>query len=111
MMRINKIIPPIIHHIFCFALYFLISSSNFSFSSIVLVNSATNLFSSSMSNPNSTIHSAFSLIVKSKSLIQVAMDVFAFGFLLPLAVVGWVSLVIHLIMNGIPGDVTFGIYG
>ncbi len=49
--------------------------------------------------------------VKSKSLIQVAMDVFAFGFLLPLAVVGWVSLVIHLIMNGIPGDVTFGIYG
>ena len=49
--------------------------------------------------------------VKSKPVIQVVMDVFAFGFLLPLAVIGWVSLVIHLILNGIDPNIQFGIYG
>tara|TARA_R100000426_G_scaffold1280_1_gene2323 strand:+ start:338 stop:535 length:198 start_codon:yes stop_codon:yes gene_type:complete len=49
--------------------------------------------------------------VKSKPLIQVAMDVFAFGFLLPLAIFGWITLVIHLVMNGLPANVSFGIYG
>jgi hypothetical protein len=49
--------------------------------------------------------------VKSKPLYIVAMEIFAFGFLVPLAVIGWVSLVIHLIINGVPSDATFGIYG
>jgi len=49
--------------------------------------------------------------VKSKPLHIVAMEIFAFGFLVPLAVIGWVSLVIHLIINGVPSDITFGIYG
>ena len=49
--------------------------------------------------------------VKSKPLIQVAMEGFAFGFLLPLFIVGWVTLVVHLFTNGVPSDVTFGIYG
>ncbi len=49
--------------------------------------------------------------VKSKPVIEVLMEIFAFGFLVPLAVIGWVSLVIHLIINGVPSDITFGIYG
>ena len=49
--------------------------------------------------------------VKSKPVIEVLMEIFAFGFLVPLAVIGWVSLVIHLIVNGVPSDITFGIYG
>ena len=49
--------------------------------------------------------------VKSKPVIEVLMEIFAFGLLVPLAVIGWVSLVIHLIINGVPSDITFGIYG
>tara|TARA_R100000697_G_C5445731_1_gene196317 strand:+ start:407 stop:604 length:198 start_codon:yes stop_codon:yes gene_type:complete len=49
--------------------------------------------------------------VKSKPVIEVVMDIFAFGFLLPLAVVGWFALVIHLISNGVDPNIQFGIYG
>ena len=49
--------------------------------------------------------------VKSKPVIEVVMDVLAFGFLLPLAIFGWLSLVINLIMNGIDPNIQFGIYG
>lgn len=49
--------------------------------------------------------------VKSKPVIEVVLEIFAFGFLVPLVLVGWVSLVIHLIINGVPSDITFGIYG
>ena len=49
--------------------------------------------------------------VKSKPLIEVVMDVFAFGFLLPLAVIGIAVLISNLVINGFPSDVSFGIYG
>jgi len=49
--------------------------------------------------------------VKSKPLIEVVIDVFAFGFLLPLAVIGIAVLISNLVINGFPGDVSFGIYG
>jgi hypothetical protein len=49
--------------------------------------------------------------VKSKSIFEVVAEVFAFGILLPLAIIGWVTLVSHLIINGVPNNITFGIYG
>ena len=49
--------------------------------------------------------------VKSKPLYIVAMEIFAFGFLVPLAVIGWVSVVINLLINGVPDGIQFGIYG
>ena len=49
--------------------------------------------------------------VKSKPVHEVVMEVFAFGFLLPLAVFGWFALVINLIVNGIDPNIQFGIYG
>jgi len=49
--------------------------------------------------------------IKSKPIHEVAMEVFAFGFLLPLAVVGWITLVVNLIINGVPEGIQFGIYG
>ena len=49
--------------------------------------------------------------IKSKQIHEVAMEVFAFGFLLPLAVVGWITLVVNLIINGVPEGIQFGIYG
>jgi hypothetical protein len=49
--------------------------------------------------------------VKSKPIHEVAMEVFAFGFLLPLAVVGWITLVVNLLINGVPDGIQFGIYG
>jgi len=48
--------------------------------------------------------------VKSKPLVQVVAEVFAYGFLMPLAVVGWIALVINIITHGV-GDASFGIYG
>ena len=49
--------------------------------------------------------------IKSKPIHEVAMEVFAFGFLLPLAIVGWITLVVNLLINGIPEGIQFGIYG
>jgi hypothetical protein len=49
--------------------------------------------------------------VKSKPIHEVVMEVFAFGFLLPLAVVGWLAVVINLLINGVPDGIQFGIYG
>jgi len=49
--------------------------------------------------------------VKSKPIQEVIAEVFAFGFLLPLFVVGWLTLVFNLIINGIPDNLIFGIYG
>ena len=49
--------------------------------------------------------------IKSKPIHEVAMEVFAFGFLLPLAIVGWITLVVNLLINGIPDGIQFGIYG
>ena len=49
--------------------------------------------------------------VKSKPIHEVVMEVFAFGFLLPLAVVGWLTVVINLLINGVPDGIQFGIYG
>jgi hypothetical protein len=49
--------------------------------------------------------------VKSKPVHLVLMEVFAFGFLMPLAVFGWLALVINLVVNGIDPNISFGIYG
>tara|TARA_E500000081_G_scaffold138388_1_gene153752 strand:+ start:410 stop:607 length:198 start_codon:yes stop_codon:yes gene_type:complete len=49
--------------------------------------------------------------VKSKPVIEVVMDIFAFGFLMPLAVFGWIALVINLVVNGVDPNIQFGIYG
>ena len=49
--------------------------------------------------------------VKSKPIHEVVMEVFAFGFLLPLAIVGWLTVVVNLLINGIPDGIQFGIYG
>ena len=49
--------------------------------------------------------------IKSKPIHEVAMEVFAFGFLLPLAVVGCLTVVINLVINGVPDGIQFGIYG
>ena len=49
--------------------------------------------------------------VKSKPIHEVVMEVLAFGFLLPLAVVGWITLVVNLLINGVPDGIQFGIYG
>ena len=49
--------------------------------------------------------------VKSKPLIQVVAEVFAYGFLTPLAAFAWVALVYNLITNGISDTTSFGIYG
>ena len=48
--------------------------------------------------------------VKSKPLVQVVAEVFAYGFLMPLAVFGWIALVINIITHGV-ADASFGIYG
>jgi len=49
--------------------------------------------------------------VKSKPIVEVIAEVFAFGFLLPLAIFGWVALVVNLVLNGVPDGIQFGIYG
>tara|TARA_R110002012_G_scaffold272643_1_gene458247 strand:+ start:15 stop:212 length:198 start_codon:yes stop_codon:yes gene_type:complete len=49
--------------------------------------------------------------VKSKPIVEVVAEVFAFGFLMPLAVFGWLALVINLVVNGIDPNASFGIYG
>jgi len=49
--------------------------------------------------------------VKSKPLTQVIVEVFAYGFLAPLAIGSWFTLVINLIINGVPDNIIFGIYG
>ena len=49
--------------------------------------------------------------VKSKPLVQVVAEVFAYGFLMPLAVFGWIALVINLVVNGVDPNASFGIYG
>ena len=49
--------------------------------------------------------------VKSKPIVEVIAEVFAFGFLLPLAVFGWLALVVNLVLNGVPEGIQFGIYG
>ncbi len=49
--------------------------------------------------------------VKSKPIQEVIAEVFAFGVLLPLFVVGWLTLVVNLIINGVPDNLIFGIYG
>jgi len=49
--------------------------------------------------------------VKSKPIVEVIAEVFAFGFLLPLAIFGWVALVVNLVLNGVPDSIQFGIYG
>jgi hypothetical protein len=49
--------------------------------------------------------------VKSKPLIQVVAEVFAYGFLMPLAVFAWTVLVYNLITNGVSDTTSFGIYG
>ena len=49
--------------------------------------------------------------VKSKPLAQVVAEVFAYGFLMPLAVFGWIALVINLVVNGVDPNASFGILG
>jgi hypothetical protein len=49
--------------------------------------------------------------VKSKPLIQVVAEVFAYGFLMPLAAFAWTVLVYNLITNGVSDTTSFGIYG
>jgi hypothetical protein len=48
--------------------------------------------------------------VKSKPLVQVIAEVFAYGFLMPLAAFSWIALVINILTHGI-GNPSFGIYG
>lgn len=48
--------------------------------------------------------------VKSKPLIQVIAEVFAYGFLMPLATFAWIALIINILTHGI-GNPSFGIYG
>ena len=54
---------------------------------------------------------AHHVYVKSKPIVEVIADVFAFGFLLPLFIVGWITLVVNLIVNGVLEGISFGIYG
>ena len=49
--------------------------------------------------------------VKSKPIIEVVAEVFTYGFLMPLAVFGWLALVINLVVNGVDPNISFGIYG
>ena len=48
--------------------------------------------------------------VKSKQLIEVILEIYAFGVLLPLFVLGLGLVITHLLTHGVD-CVTFGIYG
>ncbi len=49
--------------------------------------------------------------IKGKNVVELVFEAIAFGFLLPLVVIGITVLTYHLMINGVSDNLIFGIYG